>query len=195
MYCLKNGYLQKEYFFLELCPNSGLRKFRHGKSIVLSAKLIDACWPHWKPVNHTYDVRRDGRRNTLNPHTVYYTRPSAVIHAPNRRFIANLLANLLVKEFLKSVKVSQSYCREFGVSLFRTRCVFRSNKWSRGNVRFCFFFRTGRQGLHLQSSVACLSYLLKVFGLGQLSSCIISFSAVLFCKRIFSGTVIRWQLM
>jgi len=32
----------------ELCPNSELRKFRHGKSIVLSTKLVDgrACWSH-----------------------------------------------------------------------------------------------------------------------------------------------------
>ena len=52
----KCGYLQKlRYFPLALCPNSGLRKFRHSKSIVLSTKLVvvdgRACW------RHLYDSR------------------------------------------------------------------------------------------------------------------------------------------
>jgi len=37
----KFGYLQKlGHFPLELCPNSGLGKFRRGKSIALSTKLV-----------------------------------------------------------------------------------------------------------------------------------------------------------
>jgi len=61
----KFGYLQNKGTFLRnFVSNSGLRKFRHGKSIVLSIKLIDApaCWPHLL-------------RSTRNgwTHIVYYT--------------------------------------------------------------------------------------------------------------------------
>jgi len=46
-------------------PNSGLRKFRHGKSIVWSTKLNDgrARWPHWpqtaRTVYYTSNDRND----------------------------------------------------------------------------------------------------------------------------------------
>jgi len=46
-------YLQNKDISLELRPNSGLRKFRHGKSVELSTKLVDA-----RAYDHTYNGRR-----------------------------------------------------------------------------------------------------------------------------------------
>jgi len=39
------------------------------------------------------------------------------------RPIANFLLSLSVKEFLKSVKISQSYCQKFGGFLFGRQCT------------------------------------------------------------------------
>ena len=51
----KFGYLQNKGTWLwNTVTNSGLRKFLHLKSIVLSTKLVDgwACWRHMRPSTH-----------------------------------------------------------------------------------------------------------------------------------------------
>jgi len=55
--------ISKGTFLWNFVPNSGNEKFRHGRSIVLSTKLVDgrACWPHSRRSTHT------GRT-----HIVYY---------------------------------------------------------------------------------------------------------------------------
>jgi len=45
--------------------------------------------------------------------------------------IANFLLSLLVKEFLKSVKIRQSCCPKFGGFLFWNSVVAQTDPWSR----------------------------------------------------------------
>ena len=54
--------------FRKFVPNSGLRKFRHGKSIVLSTKLIDGrtCWPQLRR-SMLYTQRARGLLHVCRP--------------------------------------------------------------------------------------------------------------------------------
>ena len=96
----KYGYPKKlGYFSLELVPNFGLRKFRHGKSVVLPTKLFDgrACW------RCLYDNRPVV--------VVYYTSVNCNPLTPLCRFVATLLYNLFLYSCAAFGKVSTDMAR------------------------------------------------------------------------------------
>ena len=110
----KSEYLQNKGTSLwNFAANSGLRKFRHGKLIVLSTKLVDgrAC---------------GSRRRRSTPrcwtHIVYYTSFGCNPLTPLLRFVLDLLScyyscAAVDKLRLQSVSIDSSICTEYSVNM------------------------------------------------------------------------------
>jgi len=97
-----------------LVPNSGRRKFRHGKSIALSTKLVvdgRACW------RHLYDNRRVV--------AVYYKSVNCNPLTPLLRFVVDLLFNLFL-QLTRFWLTARIRIKTAGVAFGRHRFVFLS---------------------------------------------------------------------
>ena len=108
----KFGYLQKSGYFClwDFVPNSGLRKFRHGKSTALSTKLIvvvdgRVCWQQ----------RHDSRPVVA----VYCKSVNCNPLAPLLRAVADLSHN----SFLQPTRLSDDTARRAGPSAARDNFV------------------------------------------------------------------------
>ena len=103
----------------DFVPNSGLRKFRHGKSIALSTKLVvvdgRACW------QHLYDSRRVV--------AVYYKSVNCNPLTPLLRFVVDFFYNLLLQltdsALLTIVRVYKLYLLTYKISTDTARRAVR----------------------------------------------------------------------